>query len=286
MTSTADDKPEDLYTMVANVAMELLNNGFGGDEVKDSRDYWIANGGVTRKLAKRNTMTTPYGVTRFGMRDQLIEDFKGVYGFSMIKHANYLSTLTYESIKTVVKAASEGMAYLRAVASKVMSYNPKTLATLNWTAPNGFHAIQVYANEKTKSIRIPSSVGAMTIKLPSETSQLLRPNKQRNISAFSPNFIHSIDASHLCMTVDAMSKQYNVKNYAMIHDSFGVDANNASILRRTLREQFVKLYTLNDPLTQLVEHYANFGFDISQIPKPSMGTYDINEVLHSEYFFH
>ena len=82
-------------------------------------------------------------------------------------------------------------------------------------------------------------------------------------SSVSPNFIHSFDATHLVMTVNAAVAE-GVSSFAMIHDSFGAHACDIPKLKGVLREQFVKLYTENDPFSMLVEANShNFANGVS-----------------------
>ncbi|MEE2186353.1 DNA-directed RNA polymerase, partial [Klebsiella pneumoniae] len=40
-------------------------------------------------------------------------------------------------------------------------------------------------------------------------------------SGIAPNFVHSMDGSHLRMTVVRSNEVYGVESFALIHDSFG-----------------------------------------------------------------
>src|SRR3546814_7779551 len=58
----------------------------------------------------------------------------------------------------------------------------------------------------------------------------------------APNFVHSLDASHL-QAVAYRSKGQGIRHLAVIHDSFGTHAANTGKLSRILRETFVEQYS-------------------------------------------
>jgi DNA-directed RNA polymerase len=104
-------KPSDIYAEVARVANAIA------DEHANSMTTAEKFGGkwsekITRKLVKRNTMTVPYAVTEFGMRDQLMQEMRkldesgslGVEDYSF-EDAKYLAAVNYEAIGKVVVAA-------------------------------------------------------------------------------------------------------------------------------------------------------------------------------------
>lgn len=61
-------------------------------------------------------------------------------------------------------------------------------------------------------------------------------------TAIPPNFIHSLDASHLMMTVNSAVKE-GIDQFAMVHDSYGTHAEDAPKLARILREKFIELHS-------------------------------------------
>ena len=56
------------------------------------------------------------------------------------------------------------------------------------------------------------------------------------------NYIHSHDAAHMMMTVVAAREAFGVRNFSMIHDSFGVLAADQPALNAVVREEFDALY--------------------------------------------
>ena len=108
-------------------------------------------------------------------------------------------------------------------------------------------------------------------------------DKHKQASGIAPNFIHSMDASHLQM-VACRGTDLGIHHWAMIHDSFGAPVAQAHMLYDIIRDTFIEMYTNFDPL-------AMFKADMQlltdkDIPTPpAKGTFDINNVKQSEYIF-
>jgi len=116
--------------------------------------------------------------------------------------------------------------------------------------------------------------------------------KQRN--AFPPNFIHSLDSSHMMLT--ALYCQRKGITFASVHDCFWTHACTVDSMNKICREQFVSLHSqpILDDLSKFL--LANYGFDKSGdmakqklnqvlVEVPKRGVFDLREVLKSVYFF-
>ena len=101
-------------------------------------------------------------------------------------------------------------------------------------------------------------------------------DKEKMKRSVSPNFIHSLDASHMILTINEMAKQ-GVQCFQMIHDAFGTHAENCDLMHETVRKTFVQLHE-DDPFHRLLEKY---GVEI-----PKKGDLDLDEILKSEYIIH
>jgi hypothetical protein len=65
--------------------------------------------------------------------------------------------------------------------------------------------------------------------------------KARQRSAFPPNFIHSIDSTHMMLT--ALACNAAGIEFAGVHDSFWTHPGSVHVMNRLLREKFVELHT-------------------------------------------
>ena len=102
-----------------------------------------------------------------------------------------------------------------------------------------------------------------------------------------PNFIHSQDSAHMMLVV---CKAYDkgVSHFCNVHDSFGTTAADSQILADTIRETFVEMYSTDCPLESFKTSIQPIltKKQIEKLPTvPEKGDFDINEVMHSEFFF-
>ena len=110
-----------------------------------------------------------------------------------------------------------------------------------------------------------------------------RLSTKEMVSGIAPNFVHSLDASHMLATINAMWDD-GLHNFSMIHDSYGCHACDVDSMQRHIREQFVRMYTLFDSSTLMAERMAE-KTGLEPVLPPENGELDINLVLEAPYFF-
>lgn len=288
-----NEKPSDIYSEVARAAQAIIDRDAAGlgpaEELgahksngraqtrQEIAKRWV--GKMTRKLAKRNTMTVPYGVTRRGMRDQLFAELKDSLSEHRAADADYLAAVNFEAIGNVVVAAREAMDWLKEAAKVAAS----TELPVRWVTPAGFLAVQDYRDDVGEALDF-TVMGRRFQLMLNKTGDKLSTRKQA--LGISPNFVHSLDAAHLMRTT-LFCAQDGIVDFAMIHDSYGVHAGASSLLRNNLRAAFVEQYS--EPVL------ANFRDQLlEQLPEdkrgelptlPQMGSLDLEQVRQSEYFF-
>jgi len=273
------DKPGDIYQQVADVVsgkLAALDMESLSDTDRAVALTWQAHG-VSRKLVKRSVMTLPYGATRFSCAQFIVDDYLNrgeAPEFAPADHmraANFISRLVWAAIGEVVVAATQAMAWLRQCAGKLLAQG---LDQIRWTTPSGFPVVQTYFEPDI--MRINSMLlGGVQIKVAHASD---RPHKNRHKNGISPNFVHSMDAAHLVLTV-LEAKRLGIDSLAMIHDDYGTHAADAGALARAIRGTFVRMYEEYQPLAWFRDHYEGLP------APPASGTLEIRDVLHSPYFF-
>ncbi len=275
------DKPLDIYGMVADVVREKL-------EKEDAEKKWLATEwlkyGIDRKACKRAVMTLPYGSTRYSATEfvdeyiqKLIDSNQDINFSNRQQAAIYLANKIWQSIGEVVIKAPIAMAWLQQVAR--LCAEQKT--PVFWLSPLGFPVRQAYYSQ-TETVLKTKMMGRIRIR--STTDKV---DKRRQANGISPNFVHSLDASVMLLTV-GYAHDIGLKDFAMVHDSFGTHAANQGKLNDCLRKAFVALYTEIDPLEVFLE-YAQALIPEKhhhKIPElPEKGNLDITKVLDAKYFF-
>lgn len=269
------DIPADIYTEVMKVAQARISElAKSGDA---SAVFW--DGQLSRKLVKTPVMTLPYGVTRSGMRAQILEAMRKEGIGDDWGHAEYLAGVLWACIGEVVVAAQQAMDWLRSASKAVSAHD----LPISWTTPVGFPVLQEYREDLGKRVQCHIGGRVVDIKVSIEGTKL---DRKRQTLGISPNFVHSCDASHLMLTT-LIAADNGVTDFAMIHDSYGTHAGNTSVLAAALREAFVEQYDSdvlgtfrNELISQLDEETAG-----AVPPLPPTGDLDLALVKESKYFF-
>lgn len=305
-------KPADVYQEVANVVtVTVAADAASGtpDEVKVVDDVtivvegtktlaaqWQAFG-INRKTTKRPVMTLAYGATRIGFSDQIKEDtvepalfaaraVDGTVDTSKFPFTQtggpatkYMAQAVWEATSVTLSKAVAAMDWLKDPARRLAMIG----MGVKWTTPSGFVVIQ--RNPKTQESLINTFLNGKTRQV-TYRKQVPGVDPKKAVSSVAPNFVHSLDASHMVLTINGCQDS-GVTDFAMIHDSFGSLAADTEVMARTVREQFVKMYTDNDVFQQFyVEVCAQLGDEAAEIPAPpEKGTLDLRGVMQSSYCF-
>lgn len=280
------DKPSDIYTEVADASNDIMQEeAEAGSEMGKK---WA--GKMTRKLAKPNTMTTPYGATKRGMCQQLDGVFQKIRTEAIaqgqepgepiqLADCQYLANTNYQAIGRVVVAAHAAMDWLKE-AAKIAASNGLPVF---WNAPSGLKVLQSYREQVGSKVDFTVAGKRIQLVLKADGDKL---DGRKQSAGISPNFIHSLDAAHMMRTV-SYCRAEGMSHFAMIHDSYGSHAGDAENMRFNLRKAFVDQYSapvLADFREQLVGQLPpELAKDLPMLPP--MGTLDLNGVLTSEYFF-
>lgn len=297
------DSPEDVYQMVANtVENEILHRYKGGN---DSEWLAIWKGKVTRKIAKQPTMTYCYSATEAGMAGQIENalakldivakrDGRNSYlEFTDPKQDNkdaakWLSKLVRRAIEQRMAKAAEAMKFLQ----KVSSVYTKTGRPMRWTTPLHVPVVQYYTKTRSKRKQVYIDGRKLALRVlvdvKSEKGEQLF-DARKSGAGVSPNFVHSMDSTHLLWTVLKSFDTYGIQDFAMIHDSFGTHATACDELAYATREMFVRLYE-DDRLAMFRDQIAALLIEepelLAELPDvPTQGTFDLNTVMDSDYFF-
>jgi DNA-directed RNA polymerase len=195
---------------------------------------------------------------------------------------------------------------------------PMKITSMTWTSPLGFPIVQPY--RKSHASQVKTYLQTFTIR---ESSSASPVNPMKQSSAFPPNFVHSLDASHMMLT--CLSCHQNGLTFAAVHDSYWTHATDIDTMSELLRDAFIRLHSKNIMERLQEELYSRFGnhrllvpVQIKTVkekelwetvcrklgrkhrkigkvdvwvpfmlpPLPEKGEFQVQEVKHSQYFFH
>ncbi|KAI1095830.1 DNA/RNA polymerase [Rostrohypoxylon terebratum] len=109
-------------------------------------------------------------------------------------------------------------------------------STVVWTTPLRMPIVQPYRKSGTRVI--PTSIQNLTLQMPERSDPV---NRRKQLQAFPPNFIHSLDASH--MLLSALECNEVGLSFAAVHDSFWTHASDVDVMNRVLRDCFVRIHS-------------------------------------------
>ncbi|HDT1684165.1 TPA: hypothetical protein QHT08_004165 [Escherichia coli] len=308
------DAPQDIYGAVAQVVISknvlymdaeegtTFTSGsltLSGSDLRAMASAWDSVG-ITRGLTKKPVMTLPYGSTRITCRDSVIDyivdleekeaqmavaegraanrvhPFDDNGELTPAKAYNYMTALIWPSISEVVKAPVVAMQMIR----KLARFAAKRNEGLEYPLPTGFILKQKIM--ATEMLRVRTCLmGDIKMSLQVETDVV---DETAMMGAAAPNFVHGHDASHLILTVCHLVDE-GVTSIAVIHDSFGTHADNTAKLRHALKSEMVGMYSEGNALQKLLDEHEDRWMVDTGIEVPEQGSFDLNEIMDSDYCF-
>lgn len=246
------DKPQDVYTYVANLVQTRVNK----DAEAGNKYAIFLQDKLTRKVVKQTVMTNVYGVTFIGAKDQIKKQIKGFFDKDsdekVSDYAQYLTHHVFGSVRELFEGAHLIQDWLgesaRIISKSVRAdyedsnstnvNTPNHLSSVIWTTPLGLPCVQPYRSAKKQIIK--TNLQDVSISDPFGASPV---DSRKQKVALPPNFVHSLDATHMLMTAIACSK--DKISFASVHDSFWTHAADIDTLNKNLRNQFVALHSDN-----------------------------------------
>ena len=254
VASTADDAPSDIYGIIAQAAAEMAT----GEALKLLQKYG-------RSMAKNPVMIVGYGAGEDTVKQNTV---------SFLKKHGEDTTLGDEIGELYMAAIADKAAAVKSFTSAITSRMEDAitagLVTTEWVTADGFVASITYTDIEEHRVR----AGNWNCIKQHSTSQL---NTVKTRGAMAPNLIHSVDATHLRMVINACDF-----DLVTVHDSIGSHACDFFETATAIREQFVEVHKY-DTVSDLTQ---SMGVEpINFIAKRRANSYDASEALQSTYIF-
>ncbi len=282
------DRPQDIYQRVADAVVDRLradaDGRSGPDAQRFARDYLAHADAITRDMVKVPTMTAPYGSKVKGLARSLQQD--AVAGLNDWPHAWYLATTIRACVESLCERPAEVMRWLKAVTGALADAG----LGVRWVAPSGFPVVM--EERVRRRVRVVLGGGGrgqrreLMVDHYDPAADIDKVAQRRRVV---PNYVHSMDAAHLVLTVDALLDR-GLEQFLVVHDGFGVHAADVDGLNVTLRETFAAMYA-ESPLERFaaVERARAAGQQAEvkwrEVGSPPCGVLDPAAVLASAYFF-
>uniref|UniRef100_A0A8C3MJ21 DNA-directed RNA polymerase, mitochondrial n=1 Tax=Geospiza parvula TaxID=87175 RepID=A0A8C3MJ21_GEOPR len=281
--------PQDVYSAVAQQVEEFRKK----DAERGLKVAQVLQGFISRKVVKQTVMTVVYGVTRYGGRLQIEKRLKEIDEFPeeyLWEASHYLVKQVFNSIKEMFSATRDIQNWLTESA-KLIAQSGRTV---EWVTPLGLPIIQPYY--RSRSTVLNCGMQRLSVKT-SNSSQKPDTVKQKN--AFPPNFIHSLDSTHMMLT--ALHCLRKGLTFVSVHDCYWTHALTVDVMNQVCRQQFVALHSekiLQDLSEFMLEKYCSSSSSstepIAHWQKrlkeqlsnvPSTGEFNLKQVMDSTYFF-
>ncbi|XP_038858275.1 DNA-directed RNA polymerase, mitochondrial-like [Salvelinus namaycush] len=285
------EEPQDVYSGVAQQVEEFRAR----DAEKGLKVAQVLEGFISRKVVKQTVMTVVYGVTRYGGRLQIekrlkeIDDFPKEYVWDA---SHYLVHQVFSSLKEMFTGTREIQDWLTESARLIA----KSGSTVEWVTPLGLPIIQPYHRSRTQMLK--ATIQYLSLQITHDSKE--RPDTVKQKNAFPPNFIHSLDSTHMMLT--ALYCYSAGLTFVSVHDCFWTHAITVDTMNKVCREQFVALHS--QPILQELSNFLLKKYCSGQLSEvkskkfleyrrmllllakvPQTGNFDLQRVKDSTYFF-
>ena len=273
---------QDLYMETSRAVEEALRASMDLPEVLRP----FLTHGIPRAMSKKVTMTVPYGCTAYGVPQGLLDSYlygahvEGLPEDKKFQAAWALKPFVWDAVQ---KTQAPTLKFLQAARDALAAYMTKwDYWRIKWATPDGFPASQVYLARETHEVA--GWWGGQAVKIifrdRFSTKGDVKRAVRKNLAAFPPNLIHSLDAAHMREVIRRMGAQ-GCTDFAMIHDSFGCPIGYADLLWGTIREAFYDQYKEYPVIPLLLDEWGV----ADTVKAPGEGALDLSGILQAEYAF-
>ena len=287
---------KDFYVQTAKELMKLMPEWFA--------ERRMPMKAIRKGIAKRGSMTRAYSAGASKIAENMyldchVEDYTNKYNITK-EDCLLLARNLVKAIDVVCAGPLQTMKHLQNIAGQEISSDmakEKGRKSIDWVTPSGFPVVysswvMTEVGEKAsiandlRSDWDPENIDKRTaapyksIRIDFAGKEATdKPKIQSFMSGISPNFIHSMDASHMSLVINEWGGAFGP-----VHDSFSVHACDVNDLLDITKSKFVEMYDkenfFDDMEKMILTEPEDFNLD-----QPGLGELIINEVEDSDYFF-
>lgn len=281
----------DFYVQTAKELIKLMPEWFKerpGLEMKHIR----------KGITKRGSMTRAYSAGALKIAENMHQDCH-VEGYTTKfniteEDCKVLAKNLVIAIEKVCKGPLKTMKFLQNIAEAEISTDlakEKGRKSITWTTPSGFPVeytsfatIDINARptfsttEREEEILNYRDEPSFTLNLRGK-EYTDKPKIKSFMSGISPNFIHSMDATHMSLVINKWNG-----SFGPVHDSFSVHACDVYDLLDIVKDTFIDMYNY-DNFFNVIEDMILSEKELFNYKQPQLGDLDITEVEQSDYFF-
>jgi DNA-directed RNA polymerase len=268
------DRPSDIYTAVAGVVQsEIAKDAAKGNSVAKRLE-----GKISRKVVKPTVMTNVYGVTIQGAKMQIASQLRDIYpaDFSadprdLVMVSTYVTKKIFAALSAMFNCAHDIQYWLGECASRICeAVTPEQVewieanaagkarqssfarkatneaklkdehmrfkSSVIWTTPLRMPVVQPYRTAASRVVK--TNLQLISLNEPSGSDPV---NKRKQLQGFPPNFIHSLDATH--MLLSALKCDKLGLTFAAVHDSFWTHAADLDVMNGVIRDSFISMHS-------------------------------------------
>ncbi|MBM84728.1 MAG: hypothetical protein CMM47_01725 [Rhodospirillaceae bacterium] len=262
------DTPKDIYGDVANLVIERLR--VDASNARSFSYHWL-HYGIDRGTTKKSVMCYSYGLTKFTNRQFVLDWFDDEEKESPFtvkqkpKATAYLADLIWDAMNSVVVAPAKVMNWMQDLARSQDT-------GVEWRTPLGFPVLHEKTRHRSQQIKTHFMGNLSYVRFNDDTDEMCPRSMGLSVV---PNFVHSLDACALMMTV----LRCKIEDFMMVHDCFSTHAPSCDALGIAVREAYCELFSAN--LLDLFNDSLNIPCVEGQ---PLMGDLDITRLMDSKYF--
>ena len=302
-----DDKVADAYIQL-RVQLEKLAKAMDNDNpLKKLIDLPELTHAKRRKSVKKGLMTVQYNAGAKTIGESYFEALSGV--------SKIIDDATSIQVKRLGKQIMDASEELFPEATKVRhllnqmaeAHEIAGKSAIEVKTKMGFPFRQSYNKSSTRTVELVDSSGkVMKLEVNVFLDEIDFAKQNR---AFAPNIIHMMDATHKSLVVEALKKA-GIKDFSMIHDSFGTHFGNMDLLLLETKKAFLDMYKGKNFMQFLADEFESQGvamkryvrnskntrvrdaegnWMIEDIPLEEInaqGSYNFESFEELEYFFH